>query len=553
MSIKYKFAFLFLTIFLLSVNSFAANKFEGYNVIVSAPDDHKVATCAIRYVKPSTNIIISDLNPATPMKLKGCSGSGSSFRQNSATTASVRASSSSLKWCFEGEDERYRISFQGDKHKRQIVYDWIATKAPKERGFYNIKDFGAVGNGRTDDTIALESAMAYIASHNGGTLKFPEGDYIVSKPIALPSGIVIKGVNGLHSGATTNNVVKKNISRITLRGSNKSLFRVGECTEKIAFEDIELYAESDNKTYGIEGRGGWYSAQGLSLNRVSLNHFWRGIHVQGLPQTNLQWQFDYVKIKETRFIYNKDAGLFCNTRNSDWKIEGSLFINPKKMANQNANSMHFERVGMVTILDTFGGGFPQALGGTFINILDSGNLTIIGSQTEAMTNSIVYNEVENPYAGDYSHPITIINSIFSPPNVFKARRTLVSTGSLYGAKAFQAGPEVRVYSTGDRFCYDGNIASCVGGNSNNFDNATIMFMTGQPSEGSVRGRPAFFGTDVEFGKPIKLPSFRRNKLPNNKPNGSMVYCEDCRRDTEPCRSGGSGSPAMVVNGRWSCL
>jgi hypothetical protein len=550
---KYKFAFLLLTLCVLSINSFAQNKFEGYNIVVSVPEDHNQATCAIRYVPPTTDIIISDLNPATPMNLKSCSGSGSRLTRNSSTSSSVRASAADYKWCFEGEDESYRISFQGDRYKRQVVYNWIANPDERNRGLYNIKDFGAVGNGSTDDTIAIESAMAYIAAHNGGTLQFPEGDYIVSSPIALPSGIVIKGTNGLHSGASTNNVIKKNSSRITLRGANKALFQIGECMEKIAFEDIELYAESDDKTYGVEGKGAYYSAQGVSFDRVTFNHFWRGIHVQGLPQTNLNWQFDYVKIKESRFIFNKDAGLYCNTRNSDWKIESSLFINPKRTSSVPANSMHFERIGMVTIQDTFGGGYINALGGTFINILDSGPITIIGTQTENMTNSLVYNEVENPYAGDYSFPITIVNSVFGNQIKFKARRTFVSTGSLYLADTFVADSRVRVYSTGDRFCYDGNILGCQGATKKNFDQATVIFMTGQPSEGSVQGHPTYFGTDVEFGSPVKMPNYRHNLLPNGKPNGSMIYCEDCQRGDTPCRSGGSGSPAMVVNGRWSCL
>lgn len=552
MSKKNKFVFLFITILLVSINTFAQNKFEGYNVVVSVPENHNRVTCAIRYVPPTTNIVIADLNPSTPMRLKSCNGSGSNLVQSSSSTASMTANSANFKWCFEGEDEMYRISFQGDQYKRRVIYNWIPT-SEKNQGFYNIKDFGGVGDGRTDDTIAIESAMAYIASRSGGTLTFPEGDYIVDSPIALPSGIVIKGTNGLHTGNSTNNVIKKSSSRITLRGNNKALFQIGECMEKIAFQDIELYAENNQNTYGIEGLGAYNSAQGLSLERVVLNNFFRGIYVHGLPQTNLNWQFDYVKIKETRFIYNKDAGLYCNTRNSDWKIEGSLFINPKRTATQNANSMHFERVGMVVIQDTFGGGFANALGGTFINILDSGNLTIIGSQTEQMTNSLVYNEVENPDAGDYSYPITVVNSIFGDPIIFKARRTFVSTGSLYYGDTFKADERVRVYSTGDRFCYDGYTLACRGATKNNFDKATVIFMTGQPDERNIKGHPTYFGTDVQFGNPIQLPSLRQNKLPNNKPNGSMVYCEDCRRGDTPCRSGGSGSPAMVVNGSWSCL
>ncbi|MDH3493759.1 MAG: hypothetical protein OEM82_09435, partial [Acidobacteriota bacterium] len=157
------------------------------------------------------------------------------------------------------------------------------------------------------------------------------------------------------------------------------------------------------------------------------------------------------------------------------------------------------------------------------------------------------------YAGDYSYPITFVNSVFGNSIVFKARRTFVSTGSLYGPNTFQAGPDVRVYSTGDRFCYDGLILGCAGGTKNNFDRATVVFMTGQIAERGVPGHPAVFGTDVEFGQPVRMPSFSSGSLPGGKSNGTMVYCEDCRRDTTPCRGGGSGAPAMVVSGSWSCL
>src|SRR5690606_38395850 len=114
------------------------------------------------------------------------------------------------------------------------------------------------------------------------------------------------------------------------------------------------------------------------------------------------------------------------------------------------------------------------LGGTFINILDSGNLTILASQTENMTNSLVYNEVNNQYAGDYSYPITVVNSIFGNAMIFRARRTFVSTGSLYAGSTFQADERLRVYSTGDRFCYDGHILGCQGAQKRNFDNATVI-------------------------------------------------------------------------------
>ena len=542
-----------LTFFTLAAGITAQNKFEGYNIIVDVPKTQTRATCAVRYLPPSTTVTITDLNPATPMKVSSCGASGASVVQKTAISATVKASASDNKWCFQGEDKFYRITLQGDQYSGPVTYNWAAQSDERTRGFYNIRDFGAVGDGQSDDTVAFKSAMAVIASNNGGTLTIPDGEYIITSPVAVPSATIIQGTNGLHSMASTSDLTRRNPARITLRGSKTSLFRVGECTEHVSFRDIELYAQSNDDTTAVEAYGAYISSQGFNFDRVTFQNFNRGINAYGLPQTDLSWQIDYVKVNACRFIYIRDTGIFVNSRNTDWKIMGSLFINPKKQPGQNANSMHFERVGMVLIEDTFGGGFVNAFGGTFINILDSGNTTIIGSQTEQMTASIVYNGVENPYAGDYSYPITIVNSIFDAPIIFKARRTLVSTGSLYGPKTFSADERVRVYSTGDRFCYDGYILGCQGATKNNFDRATVIFMTGQPSEGQVKGHPTYFGTDVQFGAPVQMPALSVNSLPTGRPNGSMVYCSDCRRNTTPCQGGGNGAPAMVVGNQWSCL
>lgn len=545
---------LLVSIFVLSCFSLATaqNKFEGYNIILDVPETQRAATCATRFAPPTTNITITDLNPQTPLNVRTCDGSGTSVTK-SGSTATMRANPTNFKWCFQGEDKKYRISFAGDQYSGNITYDWIATPDEKTLGFYNIKDFGAVGDGRADDTIAVKSAMAFIATRNGGTLSFPEGEFLVNSPVTLPSGIVIQGTNGLMSFASTSDLTRKNPARITLVGTNRALFRVGECVEHVSFRDIELNAQSSQNTYGVEAVGGFVSAQGFNFDRVTFNNFFRGIYAHGLPVNNKNWQFDYVKINQTRFLYNTDAGVYCDTRNSDWKIEASLFINPPRTATQNANSMHFERVGMVLVEDTFGGGFQNAKGGTFINVLDSGNITVIGSQTEAMTNSFVYNEVNNPYAGDYSYPITFVNCIFGDPIIFKARRTFVSIGSLYGPRTFQADERLRVYSTGDRFCYDGYTLGCGGATNNNFDRAQVVFMTAQPDDKNIPGHPTVFGTDVQFGGAVQMPSFPQNALPTGKTNGSMVYCSNCKRGTTPCQAGGTGAPAMVVANQWSCL
>ena len=47
----------------------------------------------------------------------------------------------------------------------------------------SVKDFGAVGDGVTDDYIAITSALTYLASIGGGTLYFPQAKYACSGQI----------------------------------------------------------------------------------------------------------------------------------------------------------------------------------------------------------------------------------------------------------------------------------------------------------------------------------------------------------------------------------
>ncbi|WP_426153562.1 glycosyl hydrolase family 28-related protein, partial [Pseudomonas sp. DC3000-4b1] len=45
---------------------------------------------------------------------------------------------------------------------------------------FNVKDFGAVGDGVTDDTAAMQKAIDAASAAGGGTVFVPSGTYIVS-------------------------------------------------------------------------------------------------------------------------------------------------------------------------------------------------------------------------------------------------------------------------------------------------------------------------------------------------------------------------------------
>ena len=58
----------------------------------------------------------------------------------------------------------------------------------------NIRDFGAVGNGSTDDSAAFNSAISSLAAQGGGTLFIPIGDYNLNNVLTpMSSNITIEG------------------------------------------------------------------------------------------------------------------------------------------------------------------------------------------------------------------------------------------------------------------------------------------------------------------------------------------------------------------------
>lgn len=86
-----------------------------------------------------------------------------------------------------------------------------------EGGYANVQDFGAVGNGIANDTVAVQAAIDSLAA-TGGTVFFPEGTYRIARNI---------GTNDRWG-------VKVTASNITLKGNNAFLRRFNT--------DISTYA-----------------------------------------------------------------------------------------------------------------------------------------------------------------------------------------------------------------------------------------------------------------------------------------------------------------------
>lgn len=69
----------------------------------------------------------------------------------------------------------------------------VAIAIPAGDYPFNVKNYGALGDGATDDTAAIQGAANALTGAGRGCLFFPDGRYIISGPIIVGSGVAYTG------------------------------------------------------------------------------------------------------------------------------------------------------------------------------------------------------------------------------------------------------------------------------------------------------------------------------------------------------------------------
>lgn len=80
-------------------------------------------------------------------------------------------------------------------------FDWdpgVEGGIPHLPVIHSVADFGAVGDGVTDDTIAIQSALDALPAE-GGAVFVPPGSYLITERIRLFSGYVLRGAGAEHT------------------------------------------------------------------------------------------------------------------------------------------------------------------------------------------------------------------------------------------------------------------------------------------------------------------------------------------------------------------
>jgi hypothetical protein len=112
-------------------------------------------------------------------------------------------------------------------------------------GWVNVKSYGAVGDGTTDDSAAIQAA---IAGGTGGQVHFPAGIYRVTSTLAVPADTRLSGVN-----------------------QRKSIIRKGFSGTLLTLADGAGFS-----TLSLEGQGATYTGRGVVMSgtagRQSVSH-----------------------------------------------------------------------------------------------------------------------------------------------------------------------------------------------------------------------------------------------------------------------------------------
>lgn len=76
-----------------------------------------------------------------------------------------------------------------------------ATAAYAAYGLYNVRDYGAVGNGSTNDTTAFQNALNQASTDGGGVVTVPAGQYRIATHLIVPGNVTLEGVSSCPPAA----------------------------------------------------------------------------------------------------------------------------------------------------------------------------------------------------------------------------------------------------------------------------------------------------------------------------------------------------------------
>jgi Ca2+-binding RTX toxin-like protein len=118
---------------------------------------------------------------------------------------------------------------------------------------FNVHDFGAKGNGTTDDTMSIQKALDAAEAASGGTVVIPSGTYIVSGTRIAAEGALHVGANVKIVGASSGDTVIKLADHYDQKLTGIIRTVSGEVTTNVEISNLTIDGNRANNVGEIDG------------------------------------------------------------------------------------------------------------------------------------------------------------------------------------------------------------------------------------------------------------------------------------------------------------
>lgn len=188
--------------------------------------------------------------------------------------------------------------------------DWAANKEL----FANVKwaEYGAKGDGVTDDTVAVQKAIDNANSAGGGMIFFPRGNYLVGK-LTLRSSVTLSGYNyssviiDVKGGTNDNGIETENFQSLVKGGAGWGPSHFGVEHLTIDGKKTENTSPIPNGGRGLAICGGAYNVQDLHIrNCASAGMYSQETHEE---EATKEIQGSYESRIKNVTLYHNNGGL----------------------------------------------------------------------------------------------------------------------------------------------------------------------------------------------------------------------------------------------------